>query len=207
MLEGLKPLFNSILRPLVRPLAGLGVRPNHLTIAGLVFAGVAAGFVYTGRWTTACVMTAAGALLDGLDGVMARASGRKSVFGAVLDSCCDRFAETVLIFGILGFFMVSPASSLDKEVLSMALRWWGVLFCYTAVTLSLMVSYVKARSEGAGVPCSRGLLRRPERVILLCAGLLAGPALMVWVLAAVSLLAAVTVLQRMFEAYRKTGTR
>jgi CDP-diacylglycerol--glycerol-3-phosphate 3-phosphatidyltransferase len=204
MLEGLKPFFNMVLRPLVRPAVRIGVRPDHLTIAGLALSGVAGWFAYTGSWTTACIISIVGSLFDGLDGAVARESNRKSTFGAILDSCCDRIAEVLIIMGVLVFFLTSQAVSLDKEYFSLALRSWGILFCYTAVTMSLMVSYVKARCEGAGVPCSRGLLQRPERVILLCAGLLAGPPVMVPVLAAVSLLAAVTVVQRICEAYRKS---
>jgi CDP-diacylglycerol---glycerol-3-phosphate 3-phosphatidyltransferase len=207
MIEGLKPLFNNLLRPLVRPMVRLGIRPNHLTIIGLVLSGCAAWLAFTDRWTAACVIAIVAALFDGLDGVVARESNRESAFGAILDSTCDRLAEILLVSGVLGYFLTSLIPSLDRKFLSLSLRLWGVLFCYCAITMSLMVSYVKARCEGAGISCSRGILQRPERVILLCAGLLAGPSVMVGVLAAVSILAAVTVIQRFFEAYRKTKIR
>jgi phosphatidylglycerophosphate synthase len=197
MLEGLKPLFNSILRPLVRPLVRMGIRPNHLTLSGLCLTGGAAWFIYTGRWTTACIIALAGSLFDGLDGIVARESGRQSVFGAILDSCSDRLGETLLLFGVLGRLCTASAATLERVVFSLPLRVWGILFCFTAVAMSIMVSYVKARCEGEGVSCPRGLLQRPERIILLCAGLIGGPDVMVWVLAALSLLAAVTVLQRL----------
>jgi CDP-diacylglycerol---glycerol-3-phosphate 3-phosphatidyltransferase len=203
MIEGLKPFFNSLLRPLVRPAIALGIRPNHLTIAGLALSGIASWLVCAGRWATACIVFAAGSLLDGLDGVLARESNQKSTFGAILDSSCDRLTEIILLSGVLGRFLTFQAP-LDREILSLPLHVWGVLFCYSAITMSLMVSYIKARCEGAGVSCSRGVLQRPERIILLCAGLLAGPAVMVCVLSAITLLAAVTAGQRLFEAYRKT---
>ena len=206
MIEGLKPFFNSLLRPLVRPAVALGIRPNHITIAGLALSGIAAWLVCTGRWSTACIVAAAGSLLDGLDGVLARESHQKSTFGAILDSSCDRLTEIILLSGVLGRFLTFHQAPLDREILSLPLYMWGGIFCYSAITMSLMVSYIKARCEGEGVQCSRGLLQRPERIILFCAGLLAGPAVMVWVLSAISLLAAVTAGQRLFEAYRKTTT-
>lgn len=207
MIEGLRPFFNSMLRPLVHPVVKIGIRPNHLTAAGLALFCVASLSVYKGLWATACIISIAGSLFDGFDGVVARESNQKSTFGAILDSSCDRLTEIFLISGVLGYCLTSPIAALDRVVLSWPLRSWGILFCYSAITMSLMVSYIKARSEGAGVSCSRGLLQRPERIILLCAGLLLGPIIMVWILAAISLLAAMTVVQRFIEAYQKTKVR
>jgi len=207
MIEGLKPLFNNLLRPIVHPVVRIGIRPNHLTVVGLAFFFIASWFVYKGMWETACIVTIAGSLFDGFDGVVARESNQKSTFGAILDSSCDRLTEILLIFGVLGYFLTSLAASLDREFLSLSLRSWGILFCYSAITMSLMVSYVKARCEGAGVSCNRGLLQRPERIILLCAGLLLGPSSMVWILGVISILAAITMMQRFIEAYQGTKVK
>jgi CDP-diacylglycerol--glycerol-3-phosphate 3-phosphatidyltransferase len=143
-----------------------------------------------------------GSLLDGLDGVLARETGTKSVFGAVLDSSCDRLTEIILLFGVLGYFLSAPIISFSKASLSLHERAWGVVFCYSAISMSLMVSYVKARCEAEGIACNRGILQRPERIILFCFGLLLGPRTMVWILCAVSILGALTVIQRFFEAYK-----
>ena len=202
MLERLKPLFNGALRPLVRPADRIGIRPNHLTVIGLAFFIAASWLVYNGSWTTACIIAIIGSLFDGLDGVLARESNQTSVFGAILDSCCDRLTEIFLLAGVLGYFLTSPLIVPPKEPLSLSERAWGIVFCYSSITLSLMVSYIKARCEGAGISCNRGLLQRPERIILLCAGLLLGPSVMVRMLGVISLLAAVTVLQRFVEAFR-----
>ncbi len=204
MIEGLKPFFNSLLRPIVYPLVKTGIRPNHLTIAGLALFVAASWYVYEGLWVTACLVAIIGSLLDGLDGVVARESNQKSTFGAILDSSCDRLTEIFLLLGVLGYFLTSLIPSLDREFLSLSMRSWGILFCYCAVSLSLMVSYIKARCEGAGVACNRGLLQRPERIILLCAGLLLGPVVMVWILGVIVILAAITVVQRFVEAYQNS---
>jgi CDP-diacylglycerol---glycerol-3-phosphate 3-phosphatidyltransferase len=205
MIEGLKPFYNSLLIPLVRPLVKIGIRPNHLTIAGCALFIVASWFVYKGAWTTASLFAIAGALFDGLDGVVARESNRKTTFGAILDSCCDRITEIVLIFGVLGYLLTAPIISFNREHLSQVQRAHGVIFCYSAITLSLMVSYVKARCEGAGIACRHGILQRPERLILLFVGLVAGPRTMVWILAVITILAGITVVQRFVEAYKKAG--
>jgi phosphatidylglycerophosphate synthase len=207
MIEGLKPLFNKVLRPLAYPLVKMGIRPNHLTVAGLVIFIAASFYIYRGRWATACCIAVIGSLFDSLDGVVARESNQRSAFGAILDSSCDRLTEIFLLAGTLGYVLTFPTAALENEFLSLPLRIWGIIFCYSAITLSLMVSYMKARCEGAGVSCDPGLLQRPERIILFCTGLLLGPVGMVGMLAAISLLAAATVLQRFLEAYRRTKTK
>ena len=92
-----------MLAPLVRPLAKAGVHPNHLTLGGLALFIAAALLAFTGHWKARHAgVTACGALLDGLDGVLARESGRATAFGAVLDSSCDRLTEIFLLLGVLG---------------------------------------------------------------------------------------------------------
>ena len=205
MIEGLKSPFANLLRPMVRPLVAAGIRPNHVTLAGLGLFIVAATMVFLGRWTLACVMVVFGAILDGIDGLLSREAAQQTAFGAILDSGVDRLTEIVLLLGTLGYYLSGspvPAGPAAQQ------RVAGIAFCYTAVTMSLMVSYLRARCEGAGIACRSGLLQRPERIILLCIGLLLGPRGMVWMLAGLTLLATVTVMQRFIAAYRgATGIR
>ena len=189
MLENLKPLYNATLRPLARSFDSLGIHPNHLTLSGLLFFVIAGYFSAVNQWLWALLLVIAGALFDGLDGVLARESGKKSTFGAILDSSCDRLTEIFLLLGILIFYCKYPQNG-----------FWGIILCFTGISGSLMVSYVKARCEGAGVPCKSGLLQRPERIILLCFGLLLGPVVMFWILLGLSVFASLTVVQRLFEA-------
>ena len=189
MLEGLKPFYNGLLRPFARFLSRLGVYPNHLTLLGLCLFVTAGWMSGRGKWVWALFMVIAGSLMDGLDGVVARESGKKTVFGAILDSSCDRLTEIFLILGILVYYLKTPQINIP-----------GVVACFTGICGSVMVSYVKARCEGAGVACKRGLLQRPERLILLSIGLLAGPQTMIWILLGISALATFTVIQRLFEA-------
>ncbi|NLG15916.1 MAG: CDP-alcohol phosphatidyltransferase family protein [Fibrobacter sp.] len=189
MLEPLKPLYNKTLRPFALFLARFGVHPNHITISGLLFFIVSAWFVNRGNWRTAFVLVIAGSLFDGLDGVLARETGKKSVFGGILDSCCDRLTEIFLFAGLFLYYLKNPV-----------INYTEIILCFTGVSGSLMVSYVKARCEGSGVVCSRGLLQRPERLILLMAGLLTGQTVMFWILLIISVLSVFTVIQRILEA-------
>lgn len=189
MIEGLKPLYNNTLRPLARLLGKLGIQPNHITLAGLLFFVIAAWFCSTGEWINALFLVIAGALMDGLDGVLARESGKKSVFGAILDSSCDRLTEIFLLFGVLSYYL--HLGEINQT---------GVILCFTGISGSIMVSYIKARCEGAGIPCKGGLFQRPERIIILSIGLLTGPVGMIWVLSVLTVFSWITVIQRIFEA-------
>ena len=77
MLEGLKPFYNSILRPAARFLCNTGIQPNHITLLGLALFGAAGWFCSTGEWKTALILVIFGALMDGLDGVLARNQTKK----------------------------------------------------------------------------------------------------------------------------------
>ena len=184
MIEGLKPGYERVLLPVVHLCSRLGVRPNHLTVLGVVLFGAAGWYCATGHWYTAEGFVIAGALLDGCDGLLARVTGRRTDFGAILDSTCDRLTEIAWLAGLIVYYAQHDQGPLP------------VYLCVAALSGSLMVSYVKARCEGQGVECRAGILQRPERIILLSVCLVLGPEVMVYGLAAVAALAWVTVGQR-----------
>jgi CDP-diacylglycerol--glycerol-3-phosphate 3-phosphatidyltransferase len=175
--------------PLGRALVRAGVSPDAVTLAGT--AGVVAAsvvLVTRGHLVAATVAITACALLDVLDGSMARALGRSTRFGALLDSSMDRVADGALFGCLVWWFLVS-----DQHVLA------GVgLVCLVGGQL---VSYVKARAEGLGFNCDVGIAERMERLVLIgIGGLLTGfgvtwglPAI-TWLLA---VLTVITVVQRL----------
>jgi CDP-diacylglycerol--glycerol-3-phosphate 3-phosphatidyltransferase len=192
MIESLKPFYNNLLRPAARFLTRCGLHPNIVTLAGTALYFPVAWLIAVGHWKIAVSFGVAGALFDGLDGIMARENNMKSVFGAVLDSTCDRITEILVFTGLLWYYLALPQRLLLPPLL-----------CLVAATGSLMVSYVKARAEGAGLTCNSGILQRPERLIILGAFLMAGDSFMVWGLAIVSVAAYLTLLQRLIIIFRQ----
>ena len=128
-----------------------------------------------------------GTLFDGLDGTLARATGKTSDFGAFLDSTMDRAGEAVIYAGIAA----GAAMSGTTEVIGLATL---------ALGLGSLVSYVRARGEALGVRADVGLAQRAERAAVLIVGLLAGGLLSAtWLTAALALISvasAITVVQR-----------
>ena len=128
---------------------------------------------------------------DFIDGAMARAMGKATRFGALLDSSIDRYSEAVLLFGLFWFYAMEQATT-------------QVILIFATIVGSLMVSYVRARAEGLGLDAEVGIMRRTLRIITLSLGLILSPiepALLVilWILAISTNL---TALYRLFHVWR-----
>ena len=105
----------------------------------------------------ACERIWAFVMFDMVDGAVARAGGRGSRFGAVLDSSCDRVADAA-VFGALAWYFARH----DQPALLLA-----SLLC---LVLGSLTSYIKARAEGAGFTCNVGIAERSERLIVVLVG-------------------------------------
>ncbi|MBM3948821.1 MAG: CDP-alcohol phosphatidyltransferase family protein [SAR202 cluster bacterium] len=145
-------------QPAAKLLKGLGVSPNTVTLAGLLVAGGAAWLVLVGYLLAGGVVLAVSGLFDLLDGALARATGKASRFGALLDSVSDRVGEGALLLGVLLYYAFQPHTV-------------GVALSFVAMGGSFMVSYLRARAEGLGIECKAGFMTRPERVATLAAAL------------------------------------
>ncbi|WP_242423635.1 phosphatidylinositol phosphate synthase, partial [Frankia sp. EI5c] len=132
---------------------------------------------------------------DLVDGVIARARGISSKWGAFLDSTSDRVGDGA-IFGSLVIWYAGDGDSLPLA--------GAALLCLVAGSVT---SYVKARAEGLGFTCDVGFAERGERllILLVAAGLygLGVPYLLpaaLWFLVGATLL---TVTQRIVHVHRQ----
>jgi CDP-diacylglycerol--glycerol-3-phosphate 3-phosphatidyltransferase len=133
--------------------------PNMLTLFGLVITGVGALLVALGLLLPGGIVLAFAGFFDVFDGALARASGKVYRYGAFLDSTVDRYSEGVVYLGILIYF-------LDRR------DGWRPIVVLIALAGSFLVSYVRARAQSLGFSCDVGILARPERVVIICAGLI-----------------------------------
>ena len=129
-----------------------------------------------------------GGALDLFDGALARLTGKTSSFGALLDSVFDRLGEAALFVG-LGIYALRAGLG-DRQLLLF------ITVLLLALIFSQGVSYLRARGEGLGVFIRSGLMTRPERVVLLGAGLLIDQ--IFWVLLLIAAVSCFTLFQRMF---------
>jgi phosphatidylinositol phosphate synthase len=186
----LKDALRQLLRPLVRLLSALRVRPDTLTVLGWTLSFGAAALFGLGYARIAGVVMLLGGLFDALDGAVARESNRMSAFGAFLDSTLDRLSEATIFVGIIYFYAA-------------AARPYEALLAGVAMTFSLLTSYARARAEGLDIQCQVGLLERAGRVVILSAFAMAG--LLTVGLGLVAAGALITTAQRILHVRRATS--
>lgn len=195
-MKELKRVSRTYAETPARWLGRLGLTPNALTVIGSLLTASVGVLIAQGWFVAAGVCLWLFSATDTLDGALARATGRVTVFGAFLDSVCDRYAEAAVFFGIAWYYQatVNPR---------------GVALTYLALVGSLMVSYARARAEGVGLQAAEvGWFQRPERIVLLGVGLLLTPFFPIaleLVLAALAILTTITVLQRVRHVARASG--
>jgi CDP-diacylglycerol--glycerol-3-phosphate 3-phosphatidyltransferase len=177
------------LRPVVRWLSVMRVRPDTLTVIGWTLALGAAVLFGLGYARVAGLVMLLGGLFDALDGAVARETNRMSSFGAFLDSTLDRLSEAAVFVGLIFYY-------------ASANRPYEALLAGVAMTFSLLTSYTRARAEGLNINCEVGLLERAGRVVILSVLSIAG--LPTVGLALVAAGALVTTAQRIHHVHRAT---
>ncbi|MHB8626840.1 MAG: CDP-alcohol phosphatidyltransferase family protein [Aggregatilineales bacterium] len=167
----------------------LGLSPDAVTIAGALIVVGAAPLISFGAFVPAGLLLIIAALFDVLDGAIARAMKRRNRFGALLDSTLDRYADGLLLLGLMAYF------AQRGEMV-------GLLIAGLALMGAYGVSYIRAKAESLGILCKDGLFSRFERTLVLIAALLTG-----WILPGVIILAIgsnLTAFQRVLAVYRAT---
>lgn len=175
-MERLRPGVGSVLAPVTGGLVALGVRADHVTVAGLVMSLASAVAFFEGMFQLGALLLAIAGVCDILDGEVARRRGVRSRFGAFLDSTLDRFADALVLAGIAGFYLVhlvelvlQPQRAVEEISRGLEPRTWALvsLTAIAALVGSMLVSYARARAEGLGLECKVGWLERPQRMVLL----------------------------------------
>ncbi|MCZ2808123.1 MAG: archaetidylinositol phosphate synthase [Candidatus Bathyarchaeota archaeon] len=155
MLTKLKQRVQLQLTSAAKSIHNLGLTPNHVSLLGIIFAVLSAITYWQWKLNSLLIILApllmlASGLLDALDGALARLYGEATNFGGFFDSLLDRYADAIIICGII----LGGLTDIT----------WGL----AALMGSLLVSYARARAEAAGVKMeSVGLAERAERLVLL----------------------------------------
>lgn len=136
------------------------LKPNHLSITGLIFSLLSIPAYSYSLWLGGISVLVSGAI-DTVDGCLARKANQQTPSGAFLDSILDRYSDFFAIFGIWLYFLFNPVNIHQRLITPLLLLF---------LTGSFLVSYSRARGEGLGLSVSLGYFGRAERVITLGAG-------------------------------------
>jgi CDP-diacylglycerol--glycerol-3-phosphate 3-phosphatidyltransferase len=153
--EGAMHMGYWAMQPLGMASVRLGIGPNAISWASLLFGAGAGAALAMGHFGLGAALSAVSGLCDALDGMVARLTRTASDAGEVLDAVIDRWVEFLFLAG-LG---VLYRGSVVRLVL--------VLF---AILGSFMVSYATAKAEALRVPAPRGAMRKGERTVYLLTG-------------------------------------
>ncbi len=153
MLGKLREKYQKAMYPVGKAVGRLGLSPNLTSLLSVVVAGLAGLFFFSHNLVWGTIFIALSGALDMIDGAVARATGKASRFGTVLDHVLDRYAEFLMMLGIIGGGYVG---------------WYWGLFSLFGMA---MASYTRAKAESVGVErCEVGLAERQEKLIILMMG-------------------------------------
>jgi archaetidylinositol phosphate synthase len=181
VLNNLRDTLKPALEKMGRGFASTGLSPNFWTAVGLGFAilsaivygmGVEFGLIIGG------ILLLVSGFFDMVDGQVARVTGKTSKKGSYIDSMFDKIAEVVIFFGILVGGYAEP------------------YLVFLAITLSLLVSYARAKSDIINVKLQGiGIGERAER--LLAIAIIGIIGFMEYAVIIVVIIAGITLIQRM----------
>lgn len=158
--KGLMEMAYWGLQPIGDAFIFLKVSPNMISFLSLIFGLVAGVSLAFGHFGSAGFFSAFCALLDSVDGMVARKTGTASDAGEVLDASVDRYVEFFFFAGLILHYQ----------------KFSGLLLIVLAAFLgSFMVSYSTAKAEALQVTPPRGSMRRAERALYLTLGAILSP--------------------------------
>ena len=186
VLNNLRETLKPALEKIGKGFASTGLSPNFWTSVGLGFAllsavvyglGIEFGLIIGG------VLLLVSGFFDMVDGQVARVTGKTSKKGSYLDSMFDKIAEVAIFLGILVGGYAEP------------------YLVFLAITLSLLVSYARAKSDAINVKLQGvGIGERAERLLVIAIIGIIGymePAVVI-----VVIIAGITLIQRMIVTAR-----
>ena len=178
--------------PIARVVAKVGLTPTAITLMGALISVGGAFLISLGHLAIGCGVMGFGALLDILDGVLARLTGQETVRGALLDSFTDRVGEVAVWSGLAYYLGTEGDATL-------------VMLSIVGICGSLLIPYVRAKAETFGVEGKGGWMGRAERLIVFGAGVglsewLPTLEVTLWALAGLIWL---TVIQRFYRTWKQ----
>ena len=131
--ERVRAILPRAMKPVVRFLAQAGITPNVMSVLAFGTALAAGALVATGFPRMAIGVWLVSRVGDGLDGILARETGRSTAFGGYLDITLDMTAYSAMV---LGFAVAHP---------DLGIVWSVILVGYAlAITTTLALSNAAA---------------------------------------------------------------
>ena len=196
MLNKLRQAMNPGLNRIGCLFASTGMSPGFWTALSLILAA-ASGLTYMSavfvgsNWylssMAGSILLLISGFFDVVDGCVARVTKQTSKKGAYLDSVFDKISESIIFIGLAIGGLANPVVSL------------------IALSISLLVSYSRAKSEVVGVELKGvGIGERAERLLLIgILGLVPLEGILQVAVILICILGGITLFQRMYYTVQK----
>jgi len=192
MFGRLREKYQQMIDPVGRVLSKTGISPNVMTVLSLFVSAWACYAYGVRRPLEGAVLIILMGVLDMFDGAIARATNRVTRFGATFDHVVDRYAEFLIVLGmILGGYV----------------EWfWG----FFALFSMLMASFTRAKAESVGglKSCTVGIAERQEKLLIMIGASFLTPLfsqILNYAVILVGVLSDITVVQRLAYTWKETG--
>jgi choline kinase/phosphatidylglycerophosphate synthase len=163
------PVSRHLNRPVSRWLSRILVRtavtPNQISLVSWMLSCVAAGLMAMSGYPALAIggaLAQLASIIDGCDGEIARLKHSKSEFGGWLDAVLDRYADALLLFGLMWHEFAATGTNLS------------VVLGFAAIVGSFMNSYTADKYDGLMAQKLRGpsyfRLGRDVRVFIIFLG-------------------------------------
>lgn len=113
--EKLRPLKEAVLIPVARQI-GKVLSPNVMTFISFLLGSVSIVYILMGQYLLAGILWALNRITDGLDGTIARVTGRQSDIGGYLDILAD-----FVIYSLIPIAFVIDRGRINSELLVLSI--------------------------------------------------------------------------------------
>lgn len=184
-----------------------GLTPNQYTLISLLFAFFSFYFLIRINLGLTLIFFLLAALLDFIDGAVAKFLKQETKKGAYLDTICDRYVEGIIL---LGFLFLPLPNFLFSAKAWIFLAFFGSLMTTYAKAAAKEKELVKDYNPPTALPLAKGerapelkggLLGRAERMILITLAIALGIFNLSWMIYPIIILAIfsnLTALQRIY---------
>ena len=206
-ITSLRPKFIKYTEPVASFFIRLGITPNQISVLSVLF-GFSCAFAFAERYFLAGgLLLVVSAILDLVDGNVARRNHTESKFGAVFDWIADKYVDAAVILGvglsgipIISHLMdVSPI--FDFGIVGLAITGSLINTLIKPVTYA-EIGYTERIAGKIEDPLEGiGFFGRPETILVLVLGAVTG---YIWIsILLIAVCTNLSAIQRMIYLYRR----
>jgi len=206
-ITSLRPKFIKYTEPVASFFIRLGITPNQVSVLSVLF-GFSCAFAFAERYFLAGgLLLVVSAILDLVDGSVARRNHTESKFGAVFDWIADKYVDAAVILGvglsgipIISHLMdVSPI--FDFGIVGLAITGSLINTLIKPVTYA-EIGYTERIAGKIEDPLEGiGFFGRPETILVLVLGAVTG---YIWIsILLIAICTNLSAIQRMIYLYRR----